>query len=82
MVGACGAGLFPDCPLESWHQILCCTLPYFSYGHCSTYGSDHGAPNNCLDHGEMATMLEGTCGSGKVCLFVFLSIFCFLFVCS
>merc|ERR1719464_616357 len=25
---------------------------------------EHGKPNSCLEHGEVPTMLEGTCGSG------------------
>ena len=65
-VGACGAGRYADCPNESWHQILCCTLPDFYFGNCFLYGSEHGKPNSCLDHGEGPTMLEGTCGSGTV----------------
>ena len=71
VVGACGSGRNPDCPNDSiyydnsWHQILCCTLPEFNFGHCESYGSEHGEPNSCLDHGEVPTLLEGTCGSGN-----------------
>ena len=65
VVGACGAGRYADCPNDSWHQILCCSLPEFYYGHCFSYGSEHGKTNSCLEHGEIPTMLEGTCGSGK-----------------
>ena len=65
-VGACGAGRYADCPNESWHQILCCTLPDFYFGNCFSYGTEHGKPNSCLEHGEVPTMLEGTCGSGTV----------------
>ena len=65
-VGACGAGRYADCPNDSWHQILCCTLPDFYFGNCFSYGSEHGKPNSCLEHGEVPTMLEGTCGSGTV----------------
>ena len=71
VVGACGSGRNPDCPNDSiyydnsWHQILCCTLPEFNFGRCESYGSEHGEPNSCLDHGEIPTLLEGTCGSGN-----------------
>ena len=66
MVGACGAGRYADCPEDSWHQIKCCTLPEFYSGHCFSYGSEHGKSNSCLEHGEVPTMLEGTCGSGTI----------------
>ena len=71
MVGACGSGRNPDCPNDSiyydnsWHQILCCTIPEFNWNHCESYGSEHGVPNSCLEHGEVPTILEGTCGSGN-----------------
>ena len=64
VVGACGAGRYADCPGKTWHEILCCPLPGFYFGHCFEYGTEHGKPNSCLDHGEIPTLLEGTCGSG------------------
>ena len=71
VVGACGSGRNPDCPNDSiyydnsYHQILCCTVPEFNWNHCESYGSEHGVPNSCLDHGAVPTILEGTCGSGN-----------------
>ena len=71
MVGACGSGRNPDCPNDSiyydnsYHQILCCTVPEFNWNNCESYGSEHGVPNSCLEHGEVPTILEGTCGSGN-----------------
>ena len=70
VVGACGSGRNPDCPNDSiyydnsYHQILCCTIPEFNWNHCESYGSEHGVLNSCLEHGEVPTILEGTCGSG------------------
>jgi len=59
VVGACGAGRYGDCPGDSWHQLLCCTLPNFYYGHCMKYGSAHGELNSCLSHGNVPYLLEG-----------------------
>ena len=64
VVGACGAGRYADCPGDTWHQILCCAMPDFVYGECQKYGSGHGQLNSCLEHGNVARLLEGTCGSG------------------
>ena len=71
VVGACGSGRWADCPNDSiyydnsYHQILCCTIPEFNWNHCESYGSEHGVLNSCLEHGEVPTILEGTCGSGN-----------------
>ena len=53
------AGRYGDCPGDSWHQLLCCTLPNFYYGHCMKYGSAHGELNSCLSHGNVPYLLEG-----------------------
>ena len=53
------AGRYADCPGDAWHQLLCCTLPNFYYGHCMKYGSAHGELNSCLSHGNVPYLLEG-----------------------
>ena len=52
VVGACGAGREAECPHISWEQILCCPVPLFNFGHCSTHGTYHGQDNSCLTHGN------------------------------
>ena len=52
VVGACGAGREAECPHISWEQILCCPVPLFNFGHCSTHGTYHGQDNSCLNHGN------------------------------
>ena len=58
------AGRYADCPGDHWHQLLCCTMPDFYFGHCAKYGTGHGELNSCLSHGVDYYLLEGTCGSG------------------
>ena len=52
VVGACGAGREAECPHISWEQVLCCPVPLFNFGHCSTHGTYHGQDNSCLNHGN------------------------------
>ena len=63
VVGACGSGENGDCANGIYTKLLCCSFPFYYYSKCEKFGSYHGRPNSCLDHGEL--MLEGTCGSGK-----------------
>ena len=75
IVGACGAGRYADCPDESWHQILCCSMPNYVYENCQKYGSDHGQLNSCLDHGNVPRLLEGKDKKGIEILDLFLTFF-------
>ena len=55
VAGACGAGREAECPEISWEQILCCPIPVFYLGHCSTHGTYHGQDNSCLKHGKLVS---------------------------
>ena len=46
-----------DCPNNVSHQLQCCAVPEYYYGHCESFGTDYGIPNSCLDHGNL--ILEG-----------------------
>ena len=51
------SGENPDCPNNVHHQLQCCAVPEYYYGHCESFGTDYGIPNSCLDHGNL--ILEG-----------------------
>ena len=51
------SGENPDCPNNVHHQLQCCAVPEYYYGHCESFGSNYGVPNSCLDHGNL--ILEG-----------------------
>lgn len=40
------------------HQLLCCSLPDYTYSHCNTYSSDWGVGIDCRDHGDETLMGE------------------------
>merc|ERR1712110_1366704 len=66
-VGACSGGGgwgHKDCPGGTVHQLLCCSLPDYTYSHCNTYSSDWGVGIDCRDHGD-ETLMEGGCNSGE-----------------
>ena len=46
-----------DCPNNVSHQLQCCAVPEYYYGHCESFGTDYGVQNSCLDHGNL--ILEG-----------------------
>ena len=62
------SGENPDCPNNVHHQLQCCAVPEYYYGHCESFGTDHGVPNSCLDHGNL--ILEGTWWSNNNLLFL------------
>ena len=51
------SGENPDCPNNVHHQLQCCAVPEYYYGHCESFGTDYGVQNSCLDHGNL--ILEG-----------------------
>ena len=51
------SGSDADCSQNTYHQLRCCVVPEFYHGHCEKFGTDHGVPNSCLDHGNL--ILEG-----------------------
>lgn len=46
------------------HNLKCCVLAEYSYGHCNTFSSNYGVPIDCREH-VSGTVLEGQCHSGK-----------------
>ena len=46
------------------HNLKCCVMPEYSYGHCNTFSSNYGVPIDCREH-VSGTVLEGQCHSGK-----------------
>ena len=46
------------------HNLKCCAMPEYSYGHCNTFSSSYGVPIDCRDHVD-GTVLEGQCHSGR-----------------
>ena len=46
------------------HNLKCCVLTEYSYGHCNTFSSNYGVPIDCREH-VSGTVLEDQCHSGK-----------------
>ena len=40
------------------HQLMCCSLPDYTYSHCNTYSSDWGVGIDCRDHGAETLLGE------------------------
>ena len=47
-----------DHPGGTVHQLLCCSLPDYTYSHCNTYSSDWGVGIDCRDHGAETLLGE------------------------